>query len=77
MVFSKYILKQIYQISYEYVFSYRSMKNPSQNLMLKFVNSIWEDHMNAEGVLKWRKRMNIKNDLTKSEIIEKQQCQNE
>ena len=33
--------------------------------------------MNAEGVLKWRKRMNIKNDLTKSEIIEKQQCQNE
>ena len=29
---------------------YRLMKNSSQNLIFKFINSIWEEHMKMKGV---------------------------
>ena len=47
-----YTHTQIYQHSTWICFSYRSMKNYSQNLIIKFVNYIWKEHMKTESVYK-------------------------
>ena len=50
-IFIKYnILKRIYQDPHEYVFLYRSIKNHNQNLTLKFVDLIWEEHICHVGM---------------------------
>ena len=38
------------KIPHEYVFSYRSMRNHSQSLTLKFINSTSEEHMKTKSV---------------------------
>ena len=39
------------KISNVKVFSYKSMRNHSQSLTLKFINSIWEDYMKLRKYL--------------------------
>ena len=54
-ILKSWYLKSIYwdesdKIPPEYIFSYRSMRNRSQSLTLKFVNSIWEERSKTKGV---------------------------